>query len=275
MRGLFCFYGHVVNSAVRFEAMQITERVALVTGASRGIGRGCAEALAEAGWSVVINYRTHEDEAKAVAERCRQFGVRAVTAQADVSDREAVDAMFSRTLEYFGRLDLFVANAADSVRKPFIETTVAEIAYTLDVSLWGVIHTAQAATKVMIEENRGGAMVFIGSVHVPFPYGNCAAYNIAKAGGHALAMTLAAELAKYRIRVNVVEPGWVDTPGERKWSSEEEIAEGAAKLPWKRLATLADVGNAVAFLASDKAEYITGSVLRVDGGFTLPRVEYE
>jgi len=255
--------------------MEKGERVALVTGASRGIGRGCAEALAADGWSVVINYRSHEDEAKAVAERCRSFGVRAVTARADVRDREAVDAMFARTVEHFGGLHLFVSNAADSVRKPFVDLSVEEIAHTLDVSLWGVIHTAQAAARRMVRQNTGGVMVFVSSVHVPFPYANCADYNIAKAGGHALAMTLAAELAKHRIRVNVVEPGWVDTPGERKWSSEEDIAREGAKLPWGRLATIQEVGQAVAFLASEKAEYITGSVLKVDGGFTLPRAGYD
>lgn len=251
--------------------MEKGEKVALVTGASRGIGRGCAEALAADGWSVVVNYRSHEDEAKAVAGRCRGLGVKAVTAQADVTDRAAVDAMFARTVEHFGSLDLFVSNAADSIRKPFIDLTVEEIAHTLDVSLWGVIHTAQAAAKLIVEKGVGGAMVFVSSVHVPFPYANCADYNIAKAGCHALAMTLASELAPHRIRVNIVEPGWVDTPGERKWSSEDTIAREGEKLPWGRLATIEEIGQAVAFLASGKAAYITGSVLRVDGGFTLPR----
>jgi len=256
-------------------AMEPRGRVALVTGASRGIGRGCAEALAASGHHVVINYRSHEDEANAVAERCRAHGVGAIAVQADVRNRAAVDAMFARAIEHFGHLDVFVSNAADSIRKPFIEIAPEEIAYTLDVSLWGVIHTAQAAARRLVAQGTGGSMIFISSVHVVQPYVNCAAYNIAKAGGHALAMTLATELIRHRIRVNIVEPGWVDTPGERKWTSDEEIAKAAPSLPWKRLATIEDIGNAVAYLASDKADYVTGAVLRVDGGFVLPMVVYE
>ena len=250
--------------------MPATGRVALITGASRGIGRGCAEALAASGHHVVINYRSHEDEARAVAERCRAHGIEAITVQCDVRDRSAVDAMFAKTVEHFGRLDVFVSNAADSIRKPFVELSVEDIAYTLDVSLWGVIHTAQAAARVLVKRGTGGSMIFISTVHVPFPYATAAPYNIAKAGGHALAMTLATELVEHRIRVNIVEPGWIDTPGERKWTSDEEMAEAAKKLPWKRLGTILDIGEMVAYLASDKADYITGSAFRVDGGFTLP-----
>jgi len=251
--------------------MPARERVALITGASRGIGRGCAEALAASGHHVVINYRSHEGEAKAVAERCRAHGVKAVTAQCDVREREAVDAMFAKTVESFGHLDVFVSNAADSIRKPFVELTVDDIAYTLDVSLWGVIHTAQAAAKVLVRQGTGGSMVFVSTVHVPYPYAGCVPYNMAKAGGHALAMTLASELVDHRIRVNIVEPGWIDTPGERKWTSDEEMAAAAAKLPWKRLGTVEEIGGIVAYLASDQADYVTGSVFKIDGGFTLPR----
>lgn len=246
-------------------------RVALITGASRGIGRGCAEALAASGHHVVVNYRSHEDEADAVAECCRAHGVNAITVQCDVRRREAVDRMFSTALERFGRLDVFVSNAADSIRKPFVELAVEDLAYTLDVCLWGVIHTAQAAARILVKQGTGGSMIFVSTVHVPFPYGGCSPYNIAKAGAHALAMTLATELVDHHIRVNVVEPGWIDTPGERKWTSDEEMARAGRSLPWKRLGTIEDVGDMVAYLASDKADYVTGSVFRVDGGFTLPR----
>jgi glucose 1-dehydrogenase len=250
--------------------MPPTGRVALITGASRGIGRGCAEALAASGHHVVINFRSHGDEARAVADQCRAHGIEAITFQCDVRDRNAVDAMFAKTIEQFKRLDVFVSNAADSIRKPFVDLTVEDIAYTLDVSLWGVIHTAQAAARALVKQGTGGSMIFISTVHVPFPYATAAPYNMAKAAGHALAMTLATELVQDRIRVNIVEPGWIDTPGERKWTSDAEMAEAGKRLPWKRLGTIQDIGDTVAYLASDKADYITGSVFRVDGGFTLP-----
>jgi len=255
--------------------MAVDRRVALITGASRGIGRGCVEALAATGHHVVINYRSHGDEAAAVANRCRAEGIEALTIQADVRDRAAVDAMFAQAIDRFGRLDVFVSNAASSIRRPFIELAIDEIAYTLDVSLWGVIHTAQAAARQLVKQGTGGSMIFISSVHVVQPYAMSAAYNMAKAAGHALAMTLATELVGDRIRVNIVEPGWIDTPGERTWASDEKLAEEGRKLPWKRLGTIEDIGNAIAYLASDKADYITGSVFRVDGGFLLPVIPHE
>ena len=142
---------------------------------------------------------------------------------------------------------------------------------TLDVTLWGSFHTAQAGARQMVEQGHGGHILFISSVLGFIPKPTSAAYNTAKAGVNHLASTIAAELAEHRIRVNVIEPGWTDTPGERQYSTEHELQTGGEALPWKRLGRPDEIGKAAAFLSSDAADYITAATLRVDGGFWLPR----
>jgi glucose 1-dehydrogenase len=119
----------------------------------------------------------------------------------------------------------------------------------------------------MVGRGAGGKIVLISSVQAEMPYARCVAYNAAKAGLNHLAATMAVELSAHRINVNVIEPGWIDTPGERLAFSEETMQAVAPTLPWGRLGTPADIGQAAAFLCSPAADYITGTVLRVDGGF--------
>jgi glucose 1-dehydrogenase len=128
---------------------------------------------------------------------------------------------------------------------------------------------SQLAAQQMIARGRGGSIVFISSVHARIPYIQSVAYNAAKAGLNHMAKTIAAELLPHRIRVNVIEPGWIDTPGEHATFGTDKIAAAAPTLPWGRLGTPTDIGRAAAFLASDAADYITGTTLLVDGGFAL------
>ena len=249
--------------------IDLTGKVALITGASRGIGRGCAEQMARCGADVAINYRTHGDEADEVAAVVRSLGRRAFTFGADVSDRSAVDAMVEGATKELGRVDIVVANAYYSRRQPFLELDVEGVRRTLEVTLMGAFHVAQAGARQMVQQGEGGSILFISSVLSFLPFATSMPYNTAKAGMNHMAMTIAAELAEHRIRVNVIQPGWTDTPGERQFSSEEQIREGARRLPWKRLGTPEDLGKAAAFLASDDADYITGATLKVDGGMTL------
>ena len=248
----------------------LQKKVALITGSSRGIGRGCALKMAEAGADVVVNYRTHGEEAQEVAEAIEQMGHRALTVQADVGDRGEVERMVQVALKEFGHIDILVNNAATSVLKPFLEMPVEDMARVLDVSLWSVFHCSQLVARAMVKRGRGGKIIVISSVHAFIPFGNALPYNTAKGGINQMAYTMAAELAPHRINVNVIEPGWTDTPGERKFYSEEELRSGGEKLPWGRLGTIEDIGAAAAFLASDAGDYITGACLRVDGGFWLP-----
>ena len=249
--------------------IDLTGKVALITGASRGIGRGCAEQMARCGADVAINYRTHGDEADEVADVVRSLGRRAATFGADVSDRASVDAMVAGAARELGRVDIVVANAYYSKREPFLELDVEGVRRTLEVTLMGAFHVAQAGARQMVQQGEGGSILFISSVLSFLPFATSMPYNTAKAGMNHMAMTIAAELAEQRIRVNVIQPGWTDTPGERQFSSEEQIREGARRLPWKRLGTPEDLGKAAAFLASDDADYITGATLKVDGGMTL------
>ncbi|MCE2396108.1 glucose 1-dehydrogenase [Candidatus Poribacteria bacterium] len=246
-------------------------KVALITGSSRGIGRGCAVEMATCGADIVINYRTHPDEAAEVAEIVRGLGRNALTVGADIADRDAVETMVQQGIDQFGKIDILVNNAAMSIRKPFLEIPVADVERTIDVCMWGVFHCSQVAARHMVERGEGGKILIISSVHAFIPFGNSVAYNTAKAGINHMGYTMATELTEHRINVNVIEPGWTDTPGERNFATEEELREGGKKLPWGRLGTIEDIGKTAAFLCSDAADYITGACLRVDGGFWLPR----
>lgn len=248
---------------------RLAGKIALVTGASRGIGRGIALRLAAEGADIVVNYRTHPDEAAEVAAEIQRRGRRALAWQADVADRDAVARMFAATVEQFGGLDIAVANAAFSIREPVIEAQWEHVLRTLAVSQFGVFHTCQMAAQQMVRQGRGGKIVIISSVHQEQVLVNSAPYNMAKAAINNLGCTMAAELAAHHINVNNINPGWIDTPGERAFATEEELIAGGKAIPWGRLGTPADIAAAVAFLVSDEADYITGATLRVDGGYVL------
>ena len=127
----------------------------------------------------------------------------------------------------------------------------------------------QLVARHMVEQGTQGKIVFISSVHAPRPYARNVAYNAAKAGLNNMARTIAVELAQHRINVNIIEPGWIDTPAEHAHFGSERLAQEAPKLPWGRLGTPQEIGRAAAFLASEEADYISGSIVRVDGAIAL------
>lgn len=249
------------------------KKVVLVTGASLGIGRGIARCLAQEGADVVVNYRSHRAEAESAVKEIEALGGRALAWQADVSDRDAVASMITGAVSHFGKLDVVVANAAVTVREPVVEARWENVERTIQVSQFGVFHTCQLAAQQMLKQplagRSRGKIVVISSIHEEMAPVTSAAYNMAKAAINHLARTMAAELAAARINVNVVNPGWIDTPGERKFYSEAELAEAGKRVPWGRIGVPEDIGKAVAYLASDDADYVTGTVLRVDGGFMV------
>jgi glucose 1-dehydrogenase len=207
--------------------------------------------------------------ARGTVAEVEALGRRALAYDADISDRDQVAGLFAAGVAQFGRIDVVVANAAFSIREPVIEAQWEHVLRTLEVTQFGVYHTCQAAAQQMVRQGNGGKIVIIGSILGEIPFPSSAAYNMAKAAINHLARTLAAELTGHRINVNVVNPGYIDTPGERKFATEEQIAQAARNLPWGRLGTPRDIGRAVAFLASDDADYITGTALVVDGGYKL------
>lgn len=245
-------------------------KTALVTGASLGIGRGIALCLAEEGANVVVNYRSHRDEAESAAEQIREMGCEALVWQADVADRQAIAGMIAGAVERFGRIDVAAPNAAVSIREPVVEAKWENVMRTFQVTQFGVFHTCQLAAQQMLKQEpigrSRGKIVIISSIHEEIAFPASGAYNMSKAAINHLARTMAAELARDRINVNVINPGWIDTPGERKFFSEEEMAEGGRRIPWGRMGLPEDIGKAAAYLASDDADYVTGTILRVDGG---------
>lgn len=250
--------------------MKLAGQAALVTGASRGIGRGIAVALAQAGADVAINYRSHPEEAEEVAAEVRRLGRRALLLPGDVADHAAVERMVDETASAFGKLSIAVSNAAYSDRDPFVEADLDGFRRTVDVTMWGAFHTLRAAARRMIAQGNGGVVVVVSSPHAWLPIPRSMAYNMSKAAIDMMARTAALELTEQRVRVNIVHPGWIDTPGERKYFSEEQLQNAGGKLPWKRLGRPDEIGRGVVFLCDPESDYMTGTSLLIDGGISLP-----
>jgi glucose 1-dehydrogenase len=245
-------------------------KVAFVTGASRGIGRSTALALADAGAAVGINYRSHAEEAEQVAALILEVGGKALTLQGDVASNEEVTKMLATTARQLGEVDIAVSNAAYSDRDYFYQADLDEFRRTVDVTMWGALYLTRAAARRMIDNKVHGSIVIVSSPHAFIPAPRAMAYNMSKAAIEQMAKTAAIELAEYRIRVNIVQPGWTDTPGERKFADEDTLQQAGAKIPMGRLGTPNEMGRAIAFLCDPQSEYITGSTLLVDGGISLP-----
>lgn len=251
--------------------MKLRDKVAVITGASRGIGRATALELARNGANIVFSYLSADDEAASLCELINALEREVMAFKGDVADREFDEHVFAKTVEKFGRVDILVNNAAKGTRKLLVDLNVEDVERTWAVSLWGVFHCSQIAARQMIEAGNGGVIINISSIHAFRPYPLSTEYNAAKAAINHMAATWAIELAPHGIRVNTIEPGWIDTPGEREVFTEEQIREMGQKLPLKRLGRPEEIAKGVVFLASEEdASYITGSILRIDGGMVLP-----
>ena len=249
--------------------MKLKGRSYLITGASKGIGRGCALEMAKEGANIAINYRSGQSDAEEVAAEVRKLGGKALLLQADVSNQSEVEEMVKKTVQEFGRIDGYVSNAAYSDRELMVKADMDGFRRTIDVSMWGAFYGTRAASQAMIPQG-GGVILIVSSPHAVIPIPTAMAYNMAKAAIDHMARTAAIELAKHRIRVNVIHPGWIDTPGERKFFSEDQLASGAANIPWKRMGKPEELGKLAAFMASADADYMTGSTVLMDGGISLP-----
>lgn len=242
----------------------------LVTGASRGIGRGAALELARAGANVGVNYRSHSDEANEVVGAIRDLGRQAVALQGDVADLVSVESMIEEFLASMGPIHGFVSNAAYSDRQKMVEADMDGFRRTIDVSMWGAFYAVRASAQAMVRQQTPGVITVVSSPHATIPFPGAMAYNMAKAAIDQMGRTAAIELAPHRIRVNILHPGWIDTPGERKFFTEEQLQSGAQSIPWKRLGTPEEIGRMVAYMSSDDCDYMTGSTVLMDGGISLP-----
>ena len=241
-----------------------TRGAALVTGAARGIGSAIAEAIGGAGWDVAVNYRSSDEAAAAVVERIRAEGRRAVAVAADVTAPDAAARAVAEAEERLGPLDLLVNNVGDFFFKPLGATTDEEWRHVVDSNLSSAFFTSRAVLPGM-RERRRGCIVNIGLGPAQLVRGapNIAAYAVAKTGIVVLSMSMAAEEAPYRIRVNCVSPGLIDTgylpPEQADWMLK--------RVPMGRMGRPEEVAEAVVFLASERASYISGANLAVSGGW--------
>jgi glucose 1-dehydrogenase len=249
--------------------MKLQGKKALVTGAARGIGRGCALELARAGADVAINDRDRSPQAECAVAEIQALGRQAVLVEGDAFARSSCERIVASALAALGRIDILISNPAFSRRGAFLEYDPATFDKVVQGTLHGGFHMSQLVARHMVEGGGGGKIVFISSVHAEIPYARSVAYNAGKSGLNQLALTIAAELARHRINVNVIEPGWIDTPGEHETFGSDAIRHAAPSLPWGRLGTPEDIGKAAVFLSSGDADYITGAILLVDGGFCL------
>jgi glucose 1-dehydrogenase len=245
-------------------------KVALVTGASAGIGRATALALAREGADVAINYLTFPAAAQSLADAIAALGRKAALYPVDVSDQAAVEAMVDQVVERLGRLDILVTSAVYSDREPFHTADMAGFRRTIDVTMWGAFFALRAAARRMIRQAQGGSVVVVSSAQAQVAHHSSMAYNMAKAAIDQMARTAALELAPHKIRVNILYPGWTDTPGERKFFSEEVLHSASRRLPVGRMARPEEIARGVLFLVNPDSDYITGSTLRIDGGSQLP-----
>jgi glucose 1-dehydrogenase len=250
--------------------MKLTGKVALVTGASVGIGRATALTLAKEGADVAVNYLGYDDSALATAEHIRGMGRKALLLPVDVSDQAAVENMVTHTVSELGRIDILITSAVYSDEEMFWNADMAGFRRTIDVTMWGAYFALRAVTNHLIKQGQGGSIVIVGSPHAIVAVPKSMAYNMAKAATDQMARSAATELLSHRIRVNIVHPGWTDTPGERKYFSEELLTEAKRFMPWGRLAQPEEIARAIVFLVDPDSDYITGSTLTIDGGLALP-----
>ena len=250
---------------------------ALVTGANSGIGQGVALALGQAGADVVVNYVASDEAAERVVEEIKHNGVQAYSHRADVSKEEQVQAMFQRMFEEFGTIDILINNAGLQRDAPFDQMTLEQWNTVLSVNLTGQFLCAREAVRefkrrgVVPEVSRAaGKIICISSVHEVIPWAGHVNYATSKGGVMLMMKSIAQEVAPYRIRVNSIAPGAIRTPiNTAAWSTPEAYDALMTLVPYKRIGEAEDIGQAAVWLASDAADYVTGTSLYIDGGMTL------
>ena len=242
-------------------------KTAVVTGASRGIGRACAVALAREGFDVLINYKNSDEKADETVRLCREFGVKAVKYRADVGSEDEVKAMFSYAERELGGVGVLVNNAGVASEGLFTDLSRAEYERVFDTNVWGQVVCAREAAKIMVR-NKCGRIVNVSSMWGIVGSSCEVIYSASKAAVIGLTKALAKELAPSGITVNCVAPGVIDTDMNGCYD-EATMKDLADKTPLGRIGTPEDVAKAVAFLAGDGGGFITGETIRVDGGFIM------
>lgn len=247
----------------------MTNKVALVTGSSRGVGRATAIALAKQGYDIVVNYARSKKAALEVVEEIEKVGRKALLVRANVGDVEKVRKMFVEIDEAFGRLDVFVSNAASGVLRPIMELEESHWDWTMNINSKALLFCAQEAAKLM-ERNGGGKIVSLSSLGSIRYLENYTTVGVSKAAVESLTRYLAVELAPRNIVVNAVSGGALDTEALTHFPNREELLNDArVNTPAGRMVSIEDMVNTVLFLVSDDSSMIRGQTIIVDGGRSL------
>jgi len=253
-------------------------QVAVVTGASSGIGAGCARELAHAGATVVVNYpvSSTKEMAEQVVGEIAANGGRALTYQADVSKEADVQKMFADVISRYGTVDILVNNAGLQRDAPFTEMTLEQWNFVIGVNLTGQFLCAREAIKEFLrrgvngKSKSAGKIICMSSVHEVIPWAGHANYAASKGGVMLMMKTIAQEYAPKKIRINSIAPGAIATPiNHDAWDTAEHLQNLLRLIPQKRVGQVEDIGKAAVWLASDDADYVNGTTLFVDGGMTL------
>jgi glucose 1-dehydrogenase len=251
-------------------------QIALVTGASSGIGTGVAQALSDAGAAVAINYHSHGEAAEQLADKIQEAGGEAMAVQADVSVEAEVDAMFDTVVKRFGTVDVVVANSGLQKDSSFVNMTLADWNAVMNVNLTGQFLTAQRTVREFLRRGPRpvskalGKIICMSSVHEVIPWAGHVNYATSKGGIQMMMKSLAQEVAPHRIRVNSIAPGAIRTPiNKDAWDTPEALNKLLELVPYGRIGESEDIGRAAVWLASDESDYVVGTTLFVDGGMTL------
>jgi len=246
-------------------AISLAGRNALITGASSGLGRAFADMLARAGAAVALAAR-RRDSLEEARQAIEAAGGHAIAVAMDVTNASSVTAAVHNAAEQLGRLDILINNAGVTLTKPFLELSEAEWDQQVDTNLKGAFLVAQAAAKIMREQATGGAIVNIASILGLRVAGQVAAYLTSKAGVVHLTKGMALELARHRIRVNALCPGYIETDLNRAFFASDTGSALIKRIPQRRLGQLSELEGPLLLMCSDAGSYITGAVLAVDGG---------
>lgn len=250
---------------------------ALVTGANSGIGKAVAIALGNDGANVVVNYVSKPEAAQEVVDTIKSNGGNAIALAADVSKEDQVQAMFQAMYKEFGTIDILINNAGLQKDSAFQDMTLAQWQLVIDVNLTGQFLCAREATREFLRRGivperstSAGKIICMSSVHEVIPWGGHVNYATSKGGVMLLMKSMAQELAPKKIRVNSIGPGAIQTPINRAaWETPEALNSLLTLIPYGRIGAPEDIGKVAVWLASDEADYITGTTIFVDGGMTL------